>query len=114
MTCDKDVAETITRGTEDYTNNKTARHKLATDSTYKSDFLGGQNHIALFEQTAAQIKRNARSDIDQTCNEGIQNARHDYFANPTETKYKEAINNFKATVTTKTNGVVFDDTFASL
>lgn len=114
MTCDKDVAETITRGTEDYTNNKTARHKLATDPTYKSDFLGGQNHIALFEQTAAQIKRNARSDIDQTCNEGIQNARHDYFANPTETKYQEAINNFKATVTTKTNGVVFDETFASL
>ena len=59
-------------------------------------------------------RRQSRKSINKTFNKGIQNARHDYFANPTEAKYQEAIKNFKATVTTKTNGVVFDDTFASL
>ena len=111
-TCDKDVAEKITRGTEDYTNNKSARHKLATDSNYKSDFLGGQNHIALFEQTAADLTRNAMSDIDQTCNEGIQNARHDYFAGTST--FSAAVEKFKSTVREKAKKVVFDDTFNAL
>ncbi|MFA6861181.1 MAG: carbohydrate ABC transporter substrate-binding protein [Bacilli bacterium] len=96
MTCDSTIAEKITRETEDYCNNKTAMHKIATDTSYGSAFLGGQNHIALFEKTAADIKMTAMSAYDQGCNEQYQNAMHDYFAG---TPYATAIATFKTKVT---------------
>ncbi len=118
MTCDSEVAGKITKGTEDYTNNKTARNAIANDSSYGSPFLGGQNHIKLFNQTASAIQMNARSDIDQQCNEGIQNARHDYFAGKNSKNevvtFNDAITNFKTTLMSKVNKITFDDTFNSL
>ena len=108
LTCDKNVAKSITEGTQDYTNNKTAMHEIAT-SDFGSPFLGGQNHIALFEQTAKELRIAAMSAYDQGCNENIQNAMHDYFAGTVD--YKTAIANFKNAVKALYPEVTFDATF---
>ena len=79
LTCDATIAEKITRDTLDYTNNKTAMNKLANDPKYGSDFLGGQNHVALFAQAAPKIDMSNISAYDQTINEKLQEAMKDYF-----------------------------------
>lgn len=79
MTCDATIAEQITRDTLDYTNNKTAMNKIANDKTYGSEFLGGQNHVALFAQAAGKIKMDKITNWDQGFNEQIQGAFKDYF-----------------------------------
>jgi len=79
MTCDATIAEQITRETLDYTNNKTAMNKIANDKTYGSEFLGGQNHVALFAQAAGKIKMDKITNWDQGFNEQIQGAFKDYF-----------------------------------
>ena len=79
MTCDATIAEQITRDTLDYTNNKTAMNKIANDKTYGSEFLGGQNHVALFAQAATKIKMDKITNWDQGFNEQIQGAFKDYF-----------------------------------
>jgi hypothetical protein len=111
LCCDKAIDKKITVDTQDYTNNKSAMHELATDKDFGSSFLGGQNHIALFEESAKSIKMAAMSPIDQTCNEGIQNAMKDYFAGTIT--YEKAIQNFKDTVVAKNPATIFDDTFAA-
>lgn len=80
MTCDANIAEQITRDTSDYTNNKEAMNKLANDKDYGSDFLGGQNHVALFASAAPKIKMDKTTIWDQGFNENIQGAFKDYFA----------------------------------
>lgn len=106
LTCDASIAEAITRGTQDYTNNKTAMHKLATDKTYGSEFLGGQNHIALFEKNAEKISMKNAGPYDQTLNEGIQNSFEGYFFGKID--YVTALKNYKDYVNSKVNGLTFD------
>jgi len=48
-------------------------------SNYQSDFLGGQNHIALFAEAAKKIDMSNISDYDKDCNEQIQQCLHPYF-----------------------------------
>ena len=91
MTCDKDIATQITKDTQDYTNNKEAMDALAA-SDYASDFLGGQNHIALFASAAPNIKMDKTTAYDQGLNEAFQEAFKDYF-NGNATK-DEALENF--------------------
>ena len=91
MTCDKDIATQITKDTQDYTNNKEAMDALAA-SDYASDFLGGQNHIALFASAAPNIKMDKTTAYDQGLNEAFQDAFKDYF-NGNATK-DEALENF--------------------
>ena len=74
-----DDAFQITKDTQDYTNCQSAMQSLATDPTYGSDFLGGQNHIALFSEVAPTIDMSNAGPYDQGCNETIQNCFHDYF-----------------------------------
>ena len=54
LTCDKEIMKKITEDTQDYTNNQEAMQEIA-DSDFASDFLGGQNHIALFVEAAKKI-----------------------------------------------------------
>lgn len=81
LTCDKSIMESITRDpdVQDYTNNKTAMDEIAADTTYSSEFLGGQNHVALFAETAPKIDMSNCGPYDQGCNEEIQKAFKDYF-----------------------------------
>lgn len=78
LTCDKDTMKKITEDTQDYTNNQAAMNEIA-ESDYQSDFLGGQNHIALFAEAAGKIDMSNISDYDQGLNESFQGAMKDYF-----------------------------------
>lgn len=78
MTCDADVATRITNDTQDYTNNMQSMKAIAA-SDYKSDFLGGQNHIKLFSETAPKIDISNMGPDDQGLNESFQTAMKDYF-----------------------------------
>ena len=79
MTCDEDIMTDITLDTQDYTNHMSAMDSIANDSSYGSDFLGGQNHIALFNDSASLIDMSNISAYDQGLNETIQNSFKDYF-----------------------------------
>ena len=79
LTCNGDIMKQITLDTQDYTNNKTAMKAIAEDPDFGSDFLGGQNHIALFVEAADKIDMSNISAYDQGCNENMQSAFRDYF-----------------------------------
>ena len=78
LTCDASIMKNITEVTQDYTNNQTAMNELAT-TDFKSDFLGGQNHIALFAEAAPKIDMSNAGPYDQGLNESLQGAFKDYF-----------------------------------
>ncbi|MBQ8965519.1 ABC transporter substrate-binding protein [Ruminococcus sp.] len=77
LTCNKDIMLQITKDTQDYTNNKAAMEELAAD--FQSEFLGGQNHIALFTAAAPNIDASKIGPYDQGLNESFQAAFKDYF-----------------------------------
>jgi len=78
LTCDASVMKSITEKTQDYTNNQSAMNEIA-GSDFKSDFLGGQNHIKLFAEVAPKIDMSNISAYDQGLNEAFQKAFKDYF-----------------------------------
>ena len=92
MTCDPEVLQTITKDTQDFTNNVEAMEELAADDDFASAFLGGQNHIALFTESAKGIDMSNISPYDQGLNEGIQTAFKDYFNGNVD--YDTALDNF--------------------
>ena len=78
LTCDEAIMKQITLDTQDYTNNEKAMEEIA-NSDYASDFLGGQNHIALFAEAAKKIDMSNAGPYDQGITESFQNAFKDYF-----------------------------------
>lgn len=52
---------------------------IAADPSFGSDFLGGQNHIALFAEVAPTIDMSNAGPYDQGCNETFQSCFKDYF-----------------------------------
>ncbi|BCN29270.1 ABC transporter substrate-binding protein [Anaeromicropila herbilytica] len=91
LTCDSKTMKQITLDTQDYTNNQAAMEEIA-KSDYKSDFLGGQNHIALFAEAAKKIDMSNISDYDQGLNEAFQQSMHEYFEGNVDEK--TALDNF--------------------
>ena len=91
LTCDSDTMKKITMDTLDYTNNQTAMEEIA-NSDYSSDFLGGQNHIALFAEAAKKIDMSNITEYDSGLNEKFQSAMHDYFDGKVD--YDTALDNF--------------------
>lgn len=92
LTCDKEIMKQITLDTQDFTNNTAAMQEIADDTSFGSDFLGGQNHIALFVESAANIDMSNISAYDQGLNEKFQESFKDYFAG--SVTYEEALANF--------------------
>lgn len=92
LTCDSATMKQITLDTEDYTNNLTAMNEIANDPTYGSAFLGGQNHIALFNASAGKIDMSTISKYDQGCTESFQDAFNDYYNGDVDKK--TALSNF--------------------
>ena len=92
MTCDKDTLTTITKDTQDFTNNIEAMEALAKDDNFASAFLGGQNHINLFAESAKGIDMSNISPYDQGLNEEMQTAFRDYFNGTVD--YDTALDNF--------------------
>lgn len=91
FTCDKETMKRITLETQDFTNNMEAMEEIA-NSDYKSDFLGGQNHVALFVEAAKKIDMSKISDYDSGLNESLQKAMHEYFDG--NVTYEEALEHF--------------------
>lgn len=99
LTCNKTIMKQITIDTEDFTNTKTGMQEIADDPTYGSAFLGGQNHIKLFVESAAKISMKNISAYDQGLNEGLQTAMRDYFLGAVD--YETALDNFYTAALTK-------------
>lgn len=76
--CNKDFGVQFTKDTQDYYNNEAAMKELAAYD-FKSAFLGGQNHIALFVETAPKIDMSKISIYDQGLNETFQAKFKEYF-----------------------------------
>ena len=91
LTCDSATMKQITLDTLDYTNNQEAMNEIA-QSDYSSDFLSGQNHIALFAEAAKKIDMSNISEYDSGLNEKFQNAFHEYFEG--NCSYQKALDNF--------------------
>ncbi len=81
LTCTKDIMKemTLNQDIQDYTNTVTGMEEIANDPDFGSEFLGGQNHIALFSKVAPTIDMSNVSAYDQACNEEFQAAFKDYF-----------------------------------
>ncbi len=78
MTCNTDVAKFLIDSVGEMVNNKEAVAQ-AKDS-YKNEFLGGQNHIALMADSADKISLKGKiSAYDQTCVEKLQGDMAEYF-----------------------------------
>ena len=78
LTCDKATMVKIAKEAGDFTNNEPAMKEVAA-SDYKNDFLGGQNHMKFFIDSAASIDKSFISAYDQGMNEKIQQSMMDYF-----------------------------------
>ncbi len=98
LTCDAKTMKQITIDTQDYTNNQAAMNELAA-SDIKFDFLGGQNHIAMFAKVAPKISMTSMSPYDQTMTEQLQKACKDYFDG--KVTKDQAIENFYTAVIEK-------------
>jgi DNA-binding transcriptional regulator/RsmH inhibitor MraZ len=98
LTCDTETLTSIAKEKGDFTNNAAAMAAVA-KSDYKNAFLGGQNHVAFFLDSAKSISRNNISSYDQGCTEEIQKAAKDYFDGKV-TKDK-AIENFYTAILEK-------------
>ncbi|MFA7108231.1 MAG: extracellular solute-binding protein, partial [Sphaerochaetaceae bacterium] len=96
MTCDKDTLVAIAQDMGDFTNNVSAMEEVA-KSDYKNTFLGGQNHISMFLDSATSIDRSTMGPYDQGMTETIQAAFADYF-NGNVTKAKAYENFYTAVI----------------
>ncbi len=78
LTCDKEVMTDIAKESGDFTNNIKAMEEIAA-SDYKNPFLGGQNHIKFFLDSATSIDKSCITPYDLGMSEKIQSAMKDYF-----------------------------------
>ncbi|MBQ6779965.1 MAG: carbohydrate ABC transporter substrate-binding protein [Treponema sp.] len=78
LTCNAEVMTEIAVKSGDFTNNVPAMETIA-KSDYKNPFLGGQNHIRFFLESAKSIDKTCISPYDLGMTEKIQAAMTDYF-----------------------------------
>ena len=78
LTCDAQVMTEIAKKYGDFTNNIPAMEAVAA-SDYQNPFLGGQNHIKFFLDSATSIDKSCITQYDQGMSEKIQSAMKDYF-----------------------------------
>ena len=78
MTCDEATMTAIAENAGDFANNEKAMTTVANGS-YKNDFLGGQNHMAFFLDSAKSIDKSNMSAYDQGMTEKLQAAMREYF-----------------------------------
>jgi hypothetical protein len=96
LTGNKDNLLKISKDYSDFTNTKSGMQEVATDDTFASDFLGGQNPFTYFSPVAENIKIAPLSAYDQGCVELLQNAFSDYFQGQVD--YDKAKSNFETAI----------------
>lgn len=79
LTATKDNLIKISKDYMDFTNTMSGMQEAATDDSFASEFLGGQNAYEYFSPVAENIVIAPLSSYDQGCVELIQNAFSDYY-----------------------------------
>ena len=95
LTCEKDTMVRIATEMGDFTNNAPAMREVAA-SDYKNPFLGGQNHMAVFIDSADSIDKSCMSMYDQGMTEKLMAAMSDYYNG--KVSQDQAWNNFYTSV----------------
>lgn len=96
VTADKENLLKISKKYLDFTNTKSGMQEAAADSSYASEFLGGQNAFQYFAPVAESIKIAPLSAYDQGCVELIQNSFSDYFQGAVD--FEKAKANFETAI----------------
>lgn len=96
LTATEDNLLKISKDYSDFTNTATGMQKAATDNSFASAFLGGQNPFVYFAPVAENIKIAPLSAYDQGCVEIIQNCFSDYFQGKVD--YDKAKANFETAI----------------
>lgn len=96
LTSNKDNLLKISKDYMDFTNTVSGMRDAATDDSFASSFLGGQNAYEYFAPVAENIKIAPLSSYDQGCVELIQNAFSDYFQGNVD--FNRAKENFETAI----------------
>ena len=100
----EEVCTNLVKNEAQFSNNQKVNELVAQDEGYGSDFLGGQNDIALFCDLAKNIKFENNTIYDQLLNEGLQANWREY-CKGTVTE-DEAMSNFYKYINEKYSTIV--------
>ena len=75
----EDVCSKLVSEEAQFSNNMKVNAKFAEDPNYGSEFLGGQNDVAVFSAMTDNIVWKNHTIYDQLLNEGLQNNLREYF-----------------------------------
>ena len=75
----EEICSNLVAKNAQFSNNKAVNAKFAEDPEYGSDFLGGQNDVAVFAGMTDNIKWENHTIYDQLLNEGLQTNLQEYF-----------------------------------
>ena len=89
---DEDVCSKLVSEQAQFSNNMAVNAKFAEDPDYGSEFLGGQNDVAVFSSMTGDIVWENHTIYDQLLNEGLQTYMQEYFKG--ETDKDTAMQNF--------------------
>ena len=101
----EEVCSALVANEAQFSNNKAVNAKFAADENYGSEFLGGQNDVAVFAAMTDNIKWENHTIYDQLLNEGLQTYLQEYFKGNVATK-EEALQNFYKHVNEKYPDIV--------
>ncbi len=76
---DEDVCSKLVENEAQFSNNQAVNKKFAENPDYGSEFLGGQNDVAVFSAMTDNIKWENHTIYDQLLNEGLQNSLQEYY-----------------------------------
>lgn len=96
LTANSDNLTKITKECSEFTNAQTVMSSAASDASFASDFLGGQNPYGYFSDSLVSIKMAPLSAYDQGCVELIQNAFGDYLQGQID--FDKAKSNFETAI----------------
>ena len=88
----EEVCSKLVSDDAQFSNNQAVNQKFAEDPNYGSEFLGGQNDVAMFAGMADNIKWENHTIYDQLLNEGLQTCLQEYFKGQVD--YDTALQNF--------------------
>ena len=100
----EDVCSKLVSEEAQFSNNMKVNAKFAEDPNYGSEFLGGQNDVAVFSAMTDNIKWENHTIYDQACNEGLQNKLQEYFQGLVDKD--TALNNFYLDINEKYPDVI--------
>ena len=76
---DEDVCSKLVANEAQFSNNQAVNAKFADDPSFGSEFLGGQNPVAVFSAMTDNIVWQFHTMYDQACNEDLQSNLQQYF-----------------------------------